>query len=30
LLGAAWLAIGLVVAWLMRRSRRPSSVETGT
>jgi amino acid transporter len=30
LLGAAWLAVGLVVAWLMRRSRRPSSVETGT
>jgi putrescine importer len=29
-LGAAWLAVGLVVAWLMRRSRRPGSVETGT
>ena len=29
-LGAAWLAVGLVVAWLMRRSRRPGSTETST
>ena len=27
LLGAAWLVVGLVVAWLMRRGR-PGSVET--
>jgi putrescine importer len=29
LLGAAWLAVGLMVALLMRRSRRAGSMETG-
>jgi amino acid transporter len=29
LLGAAWLALGLMVALLMRRSRRAGSMETG-